>query len=150
MTNQRTRREILKGGLVLAGLSVFGLPEWVLPALAQGETPVAFTDLPDNINTNPAVDRRILDIRKIDGPITPKDQFFTTQHYGHPEVDPLKFRLKVTGLVDRPKSLSLDDLKKIGNAELIAGFECSGNRRPLQRLSGNGRWNGAPLKKVLD
>src|SRR5437867_2605765 len=150
MNNQSTRREILKGGLALAGLSVLGIPEWALPALAQGETLVPFTDLPENMNLTPAPDRRILDIRKIDGPFTPKDQYFTTQHYGHPEGDPATFRLKVTGLVDRPKSLSLDDLKKMGNAELIAGFECSGNRRPLQGLSGNGRWNGVPLKTVLD
>ena len=150
MTNRNMRREILKGGLAFAGLSVFGIPEWALPALAQGETLVPFTDIPANANFTPAPDRRTFDLRKIDGPFTPKDQFFTTQHYGHPEVDPATFRLKVTGLVDRPKSLSLDDLKKMGNAELIAGFECSGNRRPLQGLSGNGRWNGVPLKTVLD
>ena len=88
MTNSNTRREILKGTLALAGLSVFGIPEWALPALAQGETLVPFTDLPENINLTPAADRRTLDIRKIDGPFTPRDQFFTTQHYGHPEVDP--------------------------------------------------------------
>ena len=150
MTKQRTRREILKGGLALAGLSVFAIPEWALPALAQGETLVPFTDLPANMNLTPAVDRRTLDIRKIDGPFTPKDQFFTTQHYGHPEVDPATYRLKISGLVDRPKSFSLDELRKMGKAELVNGFECSGNRRPLQGLSGNGRWTGVPLKTVLD
>jgi len=55
-------------------------------------------------------DRRNLDIRTIEGPFTPKDKFFTTQHYGHPEVDPATFKLKVSGLVDRPKSISLDEL----------------------------------------
>jgi DMSO/TMAO reductase YedYZ molybdopterin-dependent catalytic subunit len=150
MPHQSTRREILKRSLALAGLSAFGIPEWALPALAQGETLVAFTDVPANANFTPAADRRTLDIRRIDGPLTPKDQFFTTQHYGHPEVDPATFRLRISGLVDRPKSLSLDDLRKMGTAELIAGFECSGNRRPLQGLSGNGRWTGVSLKAVLD
>jgi DMSO/TMAO reductase YedYZ molybdopterin-dependent catalytic subunit len=150
MTTRRTRREILKGSLVFAGWSVFGVPEWALPALAQGETVVPFTDLPANVNFNPAPDRRTFDHRKLDGPFTPADQFFTTQHYGHPTVDMATYRLKVTGLVERPKSLSLDDLKKMSNSELIAGFECSGNRRPTQGLSGNGRWNGVPLKTVLD
>src|SRR2546427_2875741 len=147
---KQTRREILKGSLALAGLSVFGVPEWALPALAESETLVPFTDLPENMNLTPSADRRILDIRKIDGPFTPKDQFFTTQHYGHPEVDLATFRLKVSGLVERPKSLSLEELRKMGRAELVAGFECSGNRRPLQGLSGNGRWTGVPLKTVLD
>ena len=38
----------------------------------------------------------------------------------------------------------------MGSTELIAGFECSGNRRPVQGLIGNGRWTGVPLKTVLD
>jgi DMSO/TMAO reductase YedYZ molybdopterin-dependent catalytic subunit len=134
----------------MAGLSVLGVPAWAIPALAQGETLVPFTDIPANANFTPAVDRRNLDIRKIDGPFTPPDQFFTTQHYGHPVVNPAEFRLKISGLVDRPASLSLDELRRIGAKELIAGFECSGNRRPLQGLSGNGRWTGVPLRAVLD
>ena len=150
MTNPTTRREILKGGLALAGLGVTGLPDWVLPALAQGETLVPFTDLPDKITLAPTADRRIIDVRTIDGPFTPADQFFTTQHYGHPDVDPAAFRLKVSGLVSRPQSLSLDDLRGLGAKELIAGFECSGNRRPLQGLCSNGRWTGVSLRTVLD
>ena len=145
-----TRREIIKGGLAAAGLGVLGIPEWALPALAQGETLVPFTDLPDNINLTPTADRRLLDVRTIDAAFTPKDQFFTTQHYGHPEIDPAAFRLKVSGLVDRPKAFSLAELQKLGRAELVAGFECSGNRRPLQGLIGNGRWTGVPLRTVLD
>src|SRR5437899_5037541 len=147
---KQTRREILKGSLALAGLSVFGVPEWALPALGEGETVVPFTDVPANANFTPAADRRTLDIRTIDGPFTPKDKFFTTQHYGHPEIDAAAFRLKISGLVERPLSLSLDDLKKMRNTDLIAGFECSGNRRPLQGLSSNGKWTGVPLKTVLD
>jgi DMSO/TMAO reductase YedYZ molybdopterin-dependent catalytic subunit len=150
MTHQNTRRDLLKGTLALAGLSVVGVPDWMLPALAQSETVVPFTDLPEKIVLAPAADRRIIDIRAIDGPLTPADQFFTTQHYGHPEVDPATFRLKVSGLVDRPRSLSLDELRKMGGKELIAGFECSGNRRPLQGLSSNGRWTGLPLRTVLE
>jgi DMSO/TMAO reductase YedYZ molybdopterin-dependent catalytic subunit len=150
MTEKPTRRDILKGSLTMAGLTAFTFPAWVLPALGQDETLVPFTDLPANANFTPAADRRLLDIRKIDGSFTPKDQFFTTQHYGHPEVDLATYRLKVTGLVERPKSVSIEDLKKMGSSDLIAGFECSGNRRPLQGLSGNGRWTGVPLKTVLD
>jgi DMSO/TMAO reductase YedYZ molybdopterin-dependent catalytic subunit len=150
MARRNTRRELLKGGVALAGLGVAGLPEWILPALAQGETLVPFTDLPPAINLNPAPDRRLLDIRTITGPITPRDQFFTTQHYGHPQIDPAAYRLKLTGLVKRPTSLSLDQIKKMKSAELVAGFECSGNRRPLQGLVSNGRWTGVPLRAVLE
>jgi DMSO/TMAO reductase YedYZ molybdopterin-dependent catalytic subunit len=148
--NQRSRREILKGGLAVAGLGVLGIPEWALPALAQGETLVPFTDIPDNVRWDTPPDRRLLDVRTIDGPFTPADKFATTQHYGHPAIDTATFKLKVSGLVDKPLALSLDDLKKLGATDLVAGFECSGNRGPLQGLCGNGKWTGVPLKKVFD
>ncbi len=150
MPQTHSRRDLIKSTLALAGLGLIGVPDWVLPVLAQGETLVPFTDIPANVNFTPAVDRRQLDLRTVDGPFTPPSQFFTTQHYGHPVVDPVAFRLKLSGLVDKPLALSLDDLRRIGNAELIAGFECSGNRRPLQGLSSNGRWTGVPLKTVLE
>jgi DMSO/TMAO reductase YedYZ molybdopterin-dependent catalytic subunit len=150
MTTRTTRRDMLKGTLALAGLGLVGIPEWVMPVLAQGETMVPFVGYPEQVITNPAPDRRIIDIRQINGAITPKDQFFTTQHYGHPKVDPSTFKLKISGLVDRPVALSLDDLRRMGGKELVAGFECSGNRGPLQGLSGNGRWTGLPLRDVLD
>ena len=150
MANEMTRRDVMKSGLAAAVLSAAGTFDWVLPALAQGEVVVPFTDSHQNFNPNPAPDRRLFDTRTLSSAFTPKDQFFTTQHYGHPEIDPAAFRLKVSGLVNSALTLSLDDLRKMGNTELIAGFECSGNRRPVQGLIGNGRWTGVPLKTVLD
>jgi len=150
MQTRTTRRDVIKGSVALAGWGVLGLPEWAFPAMVQGETLVPFTDLPENFSPNPAPDRRLLDLRTIEGPITPKDQFFTTQHYGHPEVNPGTYRLKISGLVGRPAALSLEELRRLGNTELIAGFECSGNRRPLQGLCSNGRWTGVPLRTVLE
>ena len=150
MTKQTTRRDILKGGLAVAGLGVLGVPEWALPALAQGETLMEFTDLPEEIVLERTPDRRIIDIRYIDGVFTPRDQFFTTQHYGHPVVDAATYRLRVSGLVDRPTSLSLADLRAMPSTELIFGFECSGNGGPVNGLSSNGRWTGVPLRAVLE
>ena len=144
-----SRRDVLKGAAALAGLGVLSLPDWALPVLAQGETLVPFTDLPENFNATPTPDRRLLDIRTIEGPLTPRDRFFTTQHYGHPEIDPSAFRLRVSGMIDRPLALSLDDLRGMKPVEVVNGFECSGNRRPLQGLCSNGRFAGVPLRDVL-
>ena len=64
------------------------VPEWALPALAQGEVDVPFTDVPATFNFSPPDGaRRFLDLRKIDGLITPTDQFFFIQHYNKPELD---------------------------------------------------------------
>jgi len=144
------RRDVIKTSMAAAVLGAAADFEWILPALAQGEVVVPLLDFPATFNPTPAPDRRLFDTRTLAGPFTPKDQFFTTQHYGHPEVDPVAFRLKVGGLVNTPLALSLDEIKKMGNAELINGFECSGNRRPAQGLIGNGRWTGVPLKTVLE
>ena len=97
-TGQVTRRDIVRTGLALAGLGLVGVPEWVLPALAQSETVVPFLDFPERVITNPAPDRHIIDVRTIEGTLTPKDQFFTTQHYGHPTVDVASYKLRVSGL----------------------------------------------------
>lgn len=150
MMKQNLRREILKGSLAAAGLSLLGVPEWVIPAMAEGATLVPFTDMPENVVTTTDAERRIIDVRKIDGVFTPRDQFFTTQHYGHPQIDLATYRLKISGLVDKPRSYSLDELRRMGGVELVAGFECSGNRRPLQGLCSNGKWTGIRLKTLLD
>lgn len=146
------RREVIKNSLAAATMGALADFEWVLPALAQGEVMVPFTDSHVNppFNANPAPDRRLYDTRSLTNPYTPLGEFFTTQHYGHPEVDMAAYRLKIGGLVNTPMTLSLDELKKMGSSELIAGFECSGNRRPVQGLIGNGRWTGIPLKTLID
>jgi DMSO/TMAO reductase YedYZ molybdopterin-dependent catalytic subunit len=150
VTEQITRRETLRRGLAAAGL-LASVPEWAIPALAQGETEVEFADLPENFTpNNPKSLTRLLDIRKIDGLITPKDQFFSVQHFGHPQIDAAAYRLKITGMVKRPTEFSLADMRGMRATELIAGYECSGNsRRSVQGLSSNGRWTGVRLSSVL-
>jgi len=148
MSNEISRRDAIRTSAL--GLGALALPGWALPALAQGETMVPFTDYPEGWKTDRGPESRFFDIRTIDGPITPSDQFFTTQHYGHPQVDGASFKLKITGLVDSPKELSLSDLRALGETELTAGFECSGNSaRAMQALASNARFTGVPLQKVL-
>lgn len=149
MSNSITRRETLRRGLAATSLLAF-LPE--LPALAQEETDVPFTDYPANYksNSNPAAANRFLDIRNIDGQITPNDQFFFIQHYNRPEIDANAYRLKLTGLVNKPAELTLADLKAMKSVELVNGYECSGNSgRFFQGLSSCGRFTGVPLNQVL-
>ena len=147
---EMTRRETLRLGLATtAGLAM--IPEWALPALAQGEVDVPFTDYPANFVTGPADGaRRVLDLRKIDGLITPTDQFFFIQHYDKPQVDGASYRLKLTGLVSKPTELSLADLQSMRATDVVNGYECSGNSpRGMQGLSSCGRFTGVRLRDVL-
>ena len=149
MSEQHTRREVLRGGLAAASLGVIGVPDWVLPALAQGATVVPFLDFPENFVANPAPDRRLYDTRTLESFLTPKDQFFTTQHLGHPVLDPATFTLNVGGMVTTPKRFSLDELKKMPKTDVMFGFECSGNRAPAQGLVSNGKWTGVSLAHLM-
>ena len=85
--------ELSKSGAAVGALAALGWPEWLLPVLAQGETLVPFTDVPSGFATNPSETVRVFDIRRIDVKVTPRDQFFTLQHYGQPVVDGATWRL---------------------------------------------------------
>src|SRR4029453_16262830 len=61
--------------------------------------------------------------------ITPNGLFFVRNHGGVPEVDADAWRLAVDGLVERPLSLSLADLRRLPRASVTATLQCAGNRR---------------------
>jgi DMSO/TMAO reductase YedYZ molybdopterin-dependent catalytic subunit len=149
MNHQTTRREALQKGISALGL--LALADLAVPALAQGETDAEFLDYPKNFGApNPNAANRMLDLRTIDGPITPNDKFFFIQHYNRPEIDVNAYKLKLTGMFNKPVELSLADVKAMKSLELTNGYECSGNSaRSMQGLSSNGRFTGVRLADVL-
>lgn len=147
MLESITRRETLKKGLAA---SVFALaPDWAMAA--QDEQDVLFTDIAPTFRPVSANGMtRMLDIRKIDGPLTPKDQFFALQHMNRPEIDPAAYRLKFSGLVKNPMELTLAELRAMHPTEVVAGYECSGNSsRSVEGLCSCGRFTGVRLSEVL-
>src|SRR6185437_2800585 len=150
MPEKITRRESLKKGLAAAGF-LAAMSEWTVPARAQGEEDVPFTDLPKNFNPdNPNAPTRIIDIRKIDGLLTANEKFFAYNHYNRPEIDAASYRLKLTGMVERPAEFSLADLRAIKTVDLVNGYECSGNSaRSVEGMSSCGRFTGVPLSSIL-
>src|SRR5262249_38274172 len=99
---------------------------------------------------NPNATSRLLDIRKIDGLFTPKDQFFAVQHFDRPEIDASTHRMKFTGLVGKAAEFSLAVLRGMVSVELAGGYECSGNSgRSVQGLVSCGRFTGVPLSNLL-
>jgi len=152
MAQNVSRRELMRGGAVLASAAAAGLWDWVMPALAQGEEVIPWTDVPANFNPNPQRGGRSLDTRALQKStfITPTEDFYLVQHYGQPQVDPATYKLRVTGLVNKPIELTLDQLKRRPRVEMIAGFECGGNSNAaMNRLCGNARWAGCSLNALL-
>lgn len=150
MANKMTRREVVRGGAVLAGAATLGAPEWALGSLAQEGTLVPFADMPDEFVTNPSPIVRFVDIRNINEFFTPADEFFTIQHYGQPEVDASSHQVEISGLVARPQKISMADIRRRPRIELACAYECSGNSgRRFHGLVSNGLWGGTSLKALL-
>jgi len=147
------RREVLKSGLALGGLAATaGMPFWSKLALAQDEDLVPFTDMPDGYTVPPVAPNGVhfLDTRTIDSFYTPNDDFYIVQHYNQPVVADEDYRLRITGLVDRPLEITLAELKGMEKTEIDAGFECGGNRREIfHGLIGNAKWGGVRLGDLL-
>lgn len=152
-TTDRPRRDILKGGLALGGLAAASqLPFWSELALAQGELLVPFTDVPETFAVPPVIAGSIhfLDTREIASFYTPADDFYIVQHYNQPAIPETDYRLRISGLVERPVVLTLAELKRRPKVEIDAGFECGGNRATLfHGLIGNARWGGVSLRELL-
>lgn len=121
-----------------------------------GKSPdlVLHTDRPPNLE---------MPLSHLRDDLTPNDQMFVRWHLaGVPTaVDLRTFRLSVSGHVERPLSLSYDELQAMGPTSVVAVNQCSGNSRSLfsprvpgvqwgSGAVGNARWTGVPLGALLD
>jgi DMSO/TMAO reductase YedYZ molybdopterin-dependent catalytic subunit len=172
-----TRRRLLEGASAGAALAGLGLPppamaldlpaelpegtrgEAVLDALPGKKPLIKLSYRPPNYETPIAYFRTA---------ITPNDAFFVRYHLSDipeanaPIIDPKTWKVTVGGEgASAEISLTLDDLKALPAAEVVAVNQCSGNRRGLfephvpgvewgHGAMGCARWKGARLKDVLD
>jgi DMSO/TMAO reductase YedYZ molybdopterin-dependent catalytic subunit len=141
-----SRREIITTTLtsVTAGLAMMAMPDFVFAGEEANEELVPFQDVP---RTKP----ESLDWETLTEWLTPQEQVFSVQHYGIPEVDIAEYELEITGLVEHPRRLNIDDLKSLPRQEQFMTLECSGNGSSPEFMNAvyNGRWTGAPLLPIL-
>src|SRR5688572_18307584 len=55
--------------------------------------------------------------------LTPNAHVFAVSHYGQPKLDPAAWRLELGGLVKKPRSLTLAELKRRPRRKMIAVLE---------------------------
>jgi len=101
------------------------------------------------------------------GIITPRSVHFVQQHSSHlPEIDAKQHRLTIHGMVDRPLSFSMDDLKRLPSVSRVHFVECQGNSSAMIHGAGNenmgpavqyvwgmtscSEWTGVPLSVLLN
>jgi DMSO/TMAO reductase YedYZ molybdopterin-dependent catalytic subunit len=97
----------------------------------------------------------------IGGRVMPTAHFYVRNHFQIPKLDLSTWRLNVGGLVDRPLTLTLRDLRNMRSLTLTVTMECAGNGRALLDPPTEGEqwglgavsvaeWTGVPLVEVLD
>jgi DMSO/TMAO reductase YedYZ molybdopterin-dependent catalytic subunit len=93
--------------------------------------------------------------------ITPTGLHFLLLHFDMPAVDLAEWRLDIGGNVERPLSLSLDDLAALPARTTTVTMECAGNGRArmpnrvktqpwLLEAVSTAEWTGTPLAGVLE
>jgi sulfane dehydrogenase subunit SoxC len=177
---KRNRRGFLKNGAALAtGLTVGA----VRPASAQ--TPAAEASAKKDINELIAYGDRsrfetalrksvgnrpspdsfgltfhvLAPLQDSVGIITPSSLFYTATHRGAfvPDINPSEHRLMIHGMVDRPLTFTLDELKRLPYVSRIHFVECLGNRanathktvQETHGLTSCAEWTGVPLSLLL-
>ena len=147
-----TRRAVLQGGAALAGLAVLGTSMAAFAApVAAGEEVLPWLDQPPPFPFSPAPAAQQLVWEELGSQITPDEKFFTVAHHGMQIIREPGWRLDINGLVGRPLSLSLADIRALPRREVAFTLECSGNHGApfVTGLIGNAVWAGTPLAPLL-
>ena len=136
---------MLRGSVAFAALAFAQQPLSVLGLDEPGadETVVPFLDAQPK--------GKMLYWQDLESWITPNDQLYSVSHYGTAEVDPDKWRLEFSGLMKKPKTLSLAEIKARRRKTVTATLECSGNSSNAGFMGaiGNIEWTGTPLAPLL-
>ena len=89
--------------------------------------------------------------------ITPNNAFYVRWHLQTiPTVNEKTWKLKISGQVEKPLELSIEELRKMPSASVVAVNQCSGNSRGLfepripgaqwnNGAMGNAKWTGVRL-----
>jgi DMSO/TMAO reductase YedYZ molybdopterin-dependent catalytic subunit len=92
--------------------------------------------------------------------VTPVGLHYLLLHYDIPVIDPAAFRLRISGAVDHPLELTLDELTARPPRTLPVTMECAGNGRArmaprplsqpwLDEAIGTGEWTGCSVAALL-
>ena len=175
------RRGFLRGGAALAGGLTLGAVE---PALGQktksgefikgSEEMIAYGERSRFVNSvriqHPPGGRPSPDafglvfhvaapLQDSVGMITPSSLHFvgTTRGSFIPDIDPLEHRLMIHGMVDRPLTFTMEDLKRLPSVTRPHFIECAGNRSRSQHktvqethgMTSCAEWTGVLLSVLL-
>ena len=161
------RRNFLKNGLLLAGSAIAGgtvtrsananesnlppnVPSWTR-SLGAGvvtnpygkpsrfESNIVRRNMPW-LTADRIASISFTPLAELDGIITPSSLVFERYHAGIPDIDPDDHRLMIHGMVDRPVTFTVDDLRRFPSTSMIRFLECPAN--------GGMEWRGAQMDSL--
>ena len=151
MRTPNSRRETLRVLSALAAAAA--LPKGVFAHLGavQDEAVIPFNDVPEDFSTKRGEFVFRLDLRELRTFITANEDFFSVAHYNRPSINAADWSLRIDGLVERPATFTLDQLRAMPRVERTVTFECSGNQGIRHHgMVGNAVWAGTPLMPLLE
>lgn len=96
--------------------------------------------------------RIVLEPHQMIETVTPQRDLFVLAHLGIPRVDAAKWRLDIAGLIERPMTLTFDDIKRLPARQIETFHQCAGAPRrpdlPARRIA-NVVWSGVDLAELL-
>lgn len=167
-SNTSNRRRFLKQTAALAGVAAgVGLAAKGQSASAQGQQHVH--NEPPRRGARYSIDHmtHYTPLQDYQGIITPARLHFMQQHSSEfPEIDVDEHRLTVHGMVDRPLSFSMEDLKRLPSVSRVHFVECHGNSSPaihraqnenmglpvqyIHGMASTSEWSGVPFSVLLN
>tara|TARA_B100001013_G_scaffold207519_1_gene126018 strand:+ start:657 stop:1808 length:1152 start_codon:yes stop_codon:yes gene_type:complete len=147
-TSNVTRRDLLiRGGSAAAGLALF--PSDVADRILRISSQEAV--IPWINGPQPGGQANTLDWQGLTSWVTPIEDLFRVSHYNTPEINENDWKLEIGGLVNRPRSFTLEEIKALPKEDVAFALECGGNRGFPTFVGAvhNARWGGTSLRRVL-
>lgn len=141
-----SRREAIRGSVGVAAAALANMPLSAF-GFADGDDgePIPFLDA-DKVAAKGAA----TDWNELKDWLSPSSKIYHVSHYGVAQVKAEGWKLSVGGLVEKPITLTLDDIKARPKREVIITIECGGNGNPgFMGAVGNAKWTGTPLAPLL-
>lgn len=85
--------------------------------------------------------------------VTPTEYVYVLAHFGVPRIQAADWRLEIAGLVRKPMTLTLDDIRRFPKVKIESFIKCAGfphDDTINTRVVSNAVWGGARLTEVLD
>ena len=145
--NSISRRDMIKASVATAALafaqyplSLFGGPE-----AEPGGVLIPFLDAQPNV-------KRQTRWAELTNWYTKSEDLYVVSHYNMPALKADEHTLEISGLVKKPRTLTLADLKRRKRKTITATLECGGNGNGpgFMGAIGNVKWTGTPLADLLE